>query len=147
MEPKQAIERVLTATKLEDLLDISNVSKEFRSLMLLIHPDRCTEDGAVRASQRLSELKTLYERGRLYIDDSGEVRTNGYFIRFSESTNSTALLQSVVRYQELKKKNDTHFNRYMPIEMTVSTADTAEAKLEKRAVPIAGLTLPQEHVN
>jgi hypothetical protein len=147
MEAKTAIEKILKAKKLEDILDISNMKSEFDVLIKLVHPDRCSLPQAHDATSKLNMLRDAFEKGKRYTDDIGQYTTNGYFADFSGDKNF--LKKSLANYTHLKSLKDPtslKFHRYLPETMEMK-GDTLHLTFAHRAVPLYSLQLPQEHVN
>lgn len=147
MESYLLIEKILVAKSLQDILNIANLKSEFDRLMKQIHPDKCSLPKAHEAACKLNELRDLFEKGKVYTDDVGEFRTNGYSIDFMG--NVDLLKQSFKMYTILKKMSDAsslHFHRYLPDAMEFK-GNTLHVSLIQRAIPLSNLQLPQEHAN
>lgn len=142
------IEKINAATKIEDVISIANFKSEFNAIMKEIHPDKCSLAGASEAAAKMNIWKDLHENGKTYKDDAGSYKTNGYWAEFI--TPSKSLNWSIENYRlfkQLKNKSDEHFKKYLPGEGKLSADGTFRFVFDKRAIPISGLTLPQEHVN
>ena len=147
METQLLVQKILSAVALQDIVDIAHHKSDFDRLMKQIHPDRCTLPKAHEAACKLNQLRDLFEKGKVYVDDVGEFRTTGYVI---DCTGDKKLLtQSLTMYKKLKGLTDSsslHFHRYLPDSMEMK-GDLLHVKLSHRAVPLLHLQLPQEHVN
>lgn len=147
IESEEIISRIQNANKLADVLDVNNISSEYKNLMKKIHPDVCQHSGAGEATSKLFQLKEDFQKGISYMDDAGEFKTNGYFLHFTGDAD--LMKQSYDNYTILKNIHDDaahNFHKYMPESMRLN-GKNLEITFDKRAVPISGLTLPQEHVN
>ncbi len=141
------IDRIRTARRLEDLLDVNDLSAEFNRIALEIHPDHCKSPFAHEAMSRLNELRSEYIHGQSYSDDAGEYRSNGRTVVFT--SDAKLLRRSYDNYLLLKRLNDDasrNFQRYLP-ESATFDGTTLVFTLLERAVPLVGKQLPQEHVN
>lgn len=147
METPLLLEKILAAKSLQDILDINNLDKEFDLLIKQIHPDRCSLPKAHEATCKLNELRNVFKKGKVYGDDVGEYRTNGFTIHFSGDI--ALLKKSLDMYRQLKSRKDTaslHFHTYLPEHMEIK-GNILYATLSHRAIPLSQLQLPQEHVN
>lgn len=142
----QLIKDIQRAVKLQDLLDMDKRKEEFKQIMKLIHPDVCGHPDAHNAVTKLNELKSIYENGKVYHDESGVFRTNGEFLIYE---GKEELLQvSFKRYNFLMKLKDDaslHFRKYLPKSMRLEKGKLY-VKLAERSVPLSGRQLPQHHV-
>ncbi len=145
MEAKKIIEQIISAKRIQDILNVADLDKEYKGIAMMIHPDKCDLPMAQEALAKLNELRDQHKNGQLFSDDAGEFRTNGNFVEFS---GDEALLKtSLNNYQKLMALPDAdHLKRYLPD--TISFKD-GKLKIEfpKRAIPLSGLTLEQKHVN
>jgi hypothetical protein len=142
------IEMIKRAHKIEDVLNVANFKAEFNNIMKQIHPDTCNETGASDATSKMNIWKDEYENGKAFTDDIGTFKTNGYWVDFKSSIPN--LKQSVEHYnmlQRLTSDADIHFKKYLPGNCSLLPDGTYRFSFEKRAIPLSGLTLPQEHVN
>ena len=147
METKSLIENILNAKKLEDILDVSKLKSEFDVIIKRIHPDRCPLAQAHEATSKLISLKNMFEKGKIYADDIGQYRTNGYFVE--QSGDKDFLKKSLANYTKLmsrKDKSSLSFHRYLPESMEMK-GDVLRITFAHRALPLSSLQLPQEHVN
>lgn len=147
MNTQLLIQKILGATTLQDVLDVSKLDQEFDQVIKQIHPDKCTLPNAHEATCKLNELRTLFKKGKVYVDDVGEYRTNGFFVEFSGDP--SFLKRSLDMYTQLKSRTDSsslHFHRYLPEYMEIK-GDILSVKLSQRSIPLSQLQLPQEHVN
>ncbi|MGB0523879.1 MAG: hypothetical protein ACPGJS_13010 [Flammeovirgaceae bacterium] len=146
LKSEKLIADIQQANKLQDLLDISRLKEEFKQIMKLIHPDLCGHPAAHEAVAKLNELKTNYELGKQYYNESGEFRTNGEFLIYH---GKEALLQRSWRnYQTLMALTDEasqHFKKYLPKAMKFEEGKL-HVQLHERAIPLSGKSLPQHHV-
>ena len=146
-EEEILIDKILKANRLEDVIDVSNMKKEFNSIILKIHTDRCHAPRAGEASTRLIELRDSFNNGISYEDEAGKFTIKGTEIKFERNT--TLHTKSFDNYQRLKAiKDGGNFQKYMPT--TLSFVDKKlTGKFFERAVPIVSLKtpMPQVHVN
>ncbi len=147
MEAKEAIKKITSAIKVEDILAIDKFDDEYKALIKLIHPDRCSDVGASNAMTKLNAFRDYFKTGKEYKDEAGLFKTNGYFIKH---TGTKALLQNTLanfnKLTSYKDEASLHFRKYMPESMAFE-GDMLHTKFYTRAVPLSKLTLPQEHVN
>lgn len=142
------VEKILAASKIEDVLSIDNFKSEFKNVMQQIHPDVCSHPGAVAATSKMNNWRDLFENGKAYKDDAGEFRTNGYWVDFNSTNKSLNWsIENYRLFQQLQEDSDKHFLKYLPKECKTLPNNTYRFTFEKRAIPLTGITLPQEHVN
>lgn len=142
------IEKIKKAHKIEDVLNLVNFKTEFNTIVKQIHPDTCTDAGAVEATSKMNIWKEQYENGKPFTDDAGIFKTNGYWAHFSSTLpNLTASVDNYKMFQQLRSEADMHFKKYLPKECIELADGTYRFLFEKRAIPLSGLQLPQEHVN
>ena len=142
-----AINKILKAKKIEDVLDPFNLKKEYTTLIKLIHPDVCDLPGADQATIKLNKLKDNYEGGISYQDESGEFKTNGYTAIYNGDKD--LLQQSFSNFRTLqafKDESSVNFQKYLPKEINWKGTEL-EVEFHQRAVPLSGLKLDQVHVN
>ena len=147
MDTNDLITKILKATKIEDIINPSNMVKEYKDVLKLIHPDICKHAQANVATAVLNELKTKYTGGTKYTDESGDYTTNGYESRYVG--NYDLLKISFDNYNYLMSlKDDTakNFQKYLPKSMSWDNK-TLIVKYNFRSVPLSGHKLPQIHVN
>lgn len=145
--PKEIIEMLLQTGNIEDVLDLSNIKESYNKLVLLIHPDKCGHPKASEATAKLNSLKARFLDGVNYTDDAGAFNTNDYIVRFKGT--EAALKLSLDNYNRLKSVKDNisdDLGRHLPQSMTFEKGELV-VKLRERAIPLTGLSLPQEHVN
>lgn len=147
MDSTTLISKILSAKKLEDVVTATKVKDEFHSILKKIHPDICSDKKANEATARLNELKTIFDNGIDFFDESGKFNSKGMKCEFSGDT--TLLKTSYANYNKLIALNDEsskNFRKYMP--WSCSFMDNRLLNnFNGRTVPLSGLTLPQEHVN
>jgi hypothetical protein len=142
------IDKIKKANKIEEVLNLANFKTEFNTIVKQIHPDTCTDPGAVEATSKMNIWKDQFENGKLLTDDAGVFKTNGYWADFSSALpNLTASVDNYNMFQRLRSDADTHFKKYLPKECRALADGTYRFVFEKRAIPLSGLQLPQEHVN
>jgi hypothetical protein len=146
MDTQTQIDVILKANKLSDVVDIIDFEHNCKNILKILHPDVCKLPKATDAFQRLVELRDLFKTGTKYIDESGTYITNGFFVKFSGDHKSDLLKKSHVNYQKFLDKKDVLFNKYIPSTMGFNKGNY-EITFHKRALPISGLSLSQEHVN
>ncbi|MCB0571760.1 MAG: hypothetical protein KDC66_18455 [Phaeodactylibacter sp.] len=141
------IGKISRAAMLADVFDVADARRQYRAAVLLLHPDRCPLPEAAVALRRLNELKEAFEKGGNLEDDAGPFRMGQRQAHFSG--NQELLEASYGNYLRLKSRNSPaalHFQRYLPEAMALSAGKLA-ATFPLRALPLSGLSLPQEHVN
>jgi len=142
------IDKINKANKIEDVLNLLNFKTEFNTIVKQIHPDTCTDPGAVEATSKMIIWKNQYESGKPFTDDAGIFKTNGYWVDFSSTLpNLNTSVDNYNMFQQLRSDADIHFKKYLPKECRALTDGTYRFSFEKRAIPLSGLQLPQEHVN
>jgi hypothetical protein len=142
------INKINKANKIEDVLKLANFKTEFNNIVKQIHPDTCTDPGAVEATSKMNIWKNQYENGRPFTDDAGVFKTNGYWVDFSSTLpNLNTSVDNYNMFQQLRSDADIHFKKYLPKECRTLNDGTCRFVFEKRAIPLSGLQLPQEHVN
>jgi len=142
------IDKINKANKIEDVLDLANFKTEFNAIVKQIHPDTCTDAGAVEATSKMNIWKSQYENGKPFTDDAGIFKTNGYWADFSSTLpNLTTSVDNYRMFQQRGSDADKHFKNYLPKECRAFADGTYRFVFEKRAIPLSGLQLPQEHVN
>lgn len=142
------IHKINKANKIEDVLNLANFKTEFNTIIKQIHPDTCTDPGAVEATSKMTIWKNQYEHGKPFTDDAGIFKTNGYWADFSSALpNLTASVDHYNMLQQLRSDVDLHFKKYLPSACHTLADGTSRFLFEKRAIPLSGLQLPQEHVN
>ncbi len=151
-EQETIISNILKAQKIEDVLTVANLGTEFKHIIKQIHPDVCSLPGAAEASKRISDWRDLYDHGKKYRDDVCTMTTNGYWADFAEldadhKQNLAWSLENYQKFMELKGSSDEHFKKYLPQHGRLMPDGRTRFEFEKRAIPISGLALPQEHVN
>lgn len=142
------IDKIKKANKIEDVLNLANFKTEFNTIVKQIHPDTCTDPGAVEATSKMNIWKSQYENGKPFTDDAGVFKTNGYWVDFSSALpNLTASVDNYNMFQQFRSDADIHFKKYLPKECCALTNGTYRFSFKKRTIPLSGLQLPQEHVN
>ena len=148
METTYLINKINTAFKLEDVLNVENFKEEFNQIMFKIHPDKCSLTGAADATFKMNGWKNIYENGKIYKDDAGEFKTNGYWLEIkSGEKNLDWSIDNYKLFQGLKSDTDKHFFKYLPKECKLLSDGIYRYTFLNRAIPLSGLELPQEHVN
>lgn len=142
------IEKISKAHKIEDVLAISNFKNEFNAILKEIHPDVCADVGAEDAMSKMNVWRDIFENGKEYTDDAGTFKTNYYWAEFKPSTaNHNWSIENYRIFQGLNTKRDQNFFKYLPKECKVYGDGSYKFFFEHRAIPLSGLTIPQEHVN
>ncbi len=142
------IYKINKANKIEEVLNLAHFKTEFNAIVKQIHPDYCTDAGAVEATAKMNIWKHQYENGKPFTDDAGVFKTNGYWVHFSSALpNLTVSVNNYNKFQQLRSDADIHFKKYLPKECRRQTDGAFRFLFEKRAIPLSGLQLPQEHVN
>jgi hypothetical protein len=142
------IDKIKKANKIEDVLNMASFKNEFIAIMKQIHPDACTDEGAVEATSKMNIWKDQYENGKPFKDDAGIFKTNGYWADFNtDLPNLKTSVENYNMFQRMKSGADVHFKKYLPKECLCLPDGTYRFVFEKRAIPLSGLQVPQEHVN
>jgi hypothetical protein len=142
------IEKIKSAVKLEDVVSIGNLKGEFNAIVKEIHPDICSIPGASEATTKMNLWKDEYENGRPIKDDIGIYRTNGYWAEFNSTSKNLAWsIENYRIFKDLVGSNHDHFRKYIPPNGKLLADGTFRFEFDKRAIPLSGLKLPQEHVN
>lgn len=148
MEPVKLIEKINNASKIEDVLSIVNFKQEFNAILKEIHPDVCSLNGSSEATLKMNEWKSIIENGRVFKDDCGSFKTNGYWVEFeSEEKNVKWSLENYNILMKLNSDSDKHFQKYIPSSGVDLGSGKIRFNFDKRAIPLSGLDLSQEHVN
>ncbi len=148
MSPRELIAKINAASRIEQVLDPRDRSA-YRAAMATVHPDVCQEDGALYATTQLTCMMNAYENGRSMADESGEVRWNGWWARYS---GEAALLRASERsFRELTSGVDpasANFRKYLPEKCRLEGGGMV-VEFGRRAVPLSSLPRPldQVHVN
>ena len=148
MDAAALIARVLASAHPAQVLPRLNYRAEYHRLVRQLHPDVCALPGAAEAVARLNHYATQLAALDRPTDDAGPVQVlpDGR-LRF---TGEVALLrQSVANYQRLLALRDAasaHFGRYLPSSLAWEGEALLLNPASARAVPLAGLVLPPEHV-
>lgn len=142
------IKKIISAKKIEDILDIKNIKSDYRAIMQLIHPDICKDKKATEATAKINELMNYYESGGSFVDEVGAYRTNGYWVDFvGDSDMLKWSFDNYNRFMGLKDADDKQFQKYLPISSEILSDGTYRFNFDKRAIPLSNIELPQEHVN
>lgn len=147
MDQSTLIFTIEKASKFEDVLSPTEFKPEYLSIISQIHPDKCNLAGASDATAKMIAWKDYYENGKEYKDDAGTFKTNGYWVEFfSSQPNLKWSIDNYLILSRMKGGNHAHFQKYIPYKTFTPSLKTA-FDFEHRAIPLVGLTLPQEHVN
>lgn len=137
----EMIERVMRSTHYMALWPEHGQVLSFKSMLKIIHPDKCKHLLAQEATNRLLELHRHFSQGSTFTDDAGEFVTNGHWIHYLGD--AAAVAQARQNQQMVAKASGEHLRRYMPY-----IWDSGQRiVLDRRMIPLLDLTLPQEHVN
>ncbi|MGI4873079.1 MAG: hypothetical protein ACRYFX_18120 [Janthinobacterium lividum] len=147
MDVAATIARILASTHAGQVLPRTGYRAEYHRLVRLLHPDVCTLPGATDAVARLNTYAAQLAALDTPTDDAGPLRVlPDQRLRFAGDP--ALLRRSATNFQRLLALRDpasAHFRQYLP----TSLAWEGEALLltpPARVVPLAGLTLPPEHV-
>jgi len=150
MKPKEIINKINTAVSIKDVFpDLKSGWKSvYNSFASVIHPDKCSLDGAEEAMGKLNGFKTELENGKIFSDESGEIT---YFpFKVVMSGNKDLLDISLKNYnilKNLKTKAAIKFNNLLPEKMFFD-GEKLIIEFDNRYIPLFTVnTLPQEHVN
>ena len=148
MSTKELIDHIIAAEKMEDILDVANFKGAYNTLVMEVHPDKCSEVGADEAIRRLNEWKEYFENGKEFKDDVSTIKSNGYWAEFSSiEKNLNWSAENYRLFSQLQGEPDRYFLKYLPKECELLKNGSYKFGFEKRAVPLVGLRLPVEHVN
>lgn len=148
MQTVDIIEKINNSNKIEDVISISNFKSEFNDVIKVIHPDKCSINGALEATAKMNLWKDIFENGKQYRDDIGFYKTNGYFVEFNSTEKNLAWsIENYRIFKDLKGQTNEHFKKYIPSEGKLMADGTFKFIFEKRSIPLSGLVLSQEHVN
>lgn len=144
----ETIDKIKAASKIEDILNVLNFKDEYLNIVKEIHPDICKDKDATFAIQKLNELKNKFDNGIVLSDETGTFKTNGYWADFkSDEPCLDWSFDNYKRFKTLKDKSSLVFSKYIPSDSLILPDKTHRFIFDKRAVPLSGITLPQEHVN
>ncbi len=148
MNEQVLIEKIALAQKIEDVIDVTDFKSQFNDVVKVIHPDVCSLQGASEATAKMNLWKDVFENGKEYKDDVGSFRTNGYWVEFkSTQPNLSWSIENYRIIKDLKGDTPEHFRKYIPKDGKLLADGTVRFEFDKRAIPLSGLVLPQEHVN
>lgn len=139
------IERVLSAKSLAGAL----AGETYKSLLVKIHPDRCRDPRATDAMSALNALRDASENGVKAEDDAGPYRL---WEKYADFPVNDAQRRSQRNWEALAGVRDPLRDvlmKYIGVSEIQSRSAGVFRRLEfrDRVVPLAGLTLPQVHVN
>lgn len=137
----EVIERVLKATHFKAVAAATEPEPNYKEILKVIHPDKSAHPQAQEATHKLIALHDHYTRGSRFSDDSGIFVTNDYEITYEGD--AVVLRHGRSRQQLIGNIAPVHLKKYMPYQWL----SDQKILLEQRALPLIGLTLPQEHVN
>lgn len=141
IDEQELIELVMRATHFKALKLQDGSPLYFRDILKTIHPDKCKHAQAQEATNRLLMLYRHFNNGATFTDDSGEFVCNDYWVLYRGEPQ--AIGQGGRKQQEIEALAPDHLKRYMPYNWDSEHSFV----LSQRALPLANLTLPQEHVN
>lgn len=136
----ELIDRVMDARHYS-ALQPDDIHANFRDILKMIHPDKCRHPKAQEATHHLLAMHRHFISGTAGTDDSGTYLTNNHWVLYQGE--GAMVTDARQRQQHIASKGTEHLRRYMPYVWEGANL----LVLERRAVPLAGLTLPQEHVN
>lgn len=149
LDPLVISNKILEAKHLAQVLDVSKFSEEFRSIIKVIHSDVCSLPEAAQATAKLNQFKEEFENGKKFTDETGEFRTNGYWVEFESKEFEKNLNWSFENHAEFMKLADSasqHFKKYLPHASEMIAPGKYRFYFENRAIPLSGLVLEQKHV-
>lgn len=148
LHPRNIIHSIMNASKFEDVISADNFQAEFKNVAKEIHPDRCKIPMASEAMMKLNQWRDYFENGKEYKDDCGTYKTNGYWVEFtSTEPNLSWSIENFRLIKDLKDEASEHFKKYIPERGKLTADGKVRFEFSKRAIPLSGLLLPQEHVN
>lgn len=133
------IDSILSVAKLEDIQGYSTMG--YKAIMKQVHPDLNKDPRAGEASAKLSKLQKHFTDGSKFMDDSGEYLCNYHWAKYTGM--QPVINQGRVMQQGIFAKSTDQLKRYMPY----SWDGESKINFLDRALPLTGLTLPQDHVN
>ncbi|SET32479.1 hypothetical protein [Hymenobacter actinosclerus] len=139
--------RILASRQPADVFTLPDYRPQYLLFLKLLHPDVCALPGAHDAVSRLNHYVELLTARLSFTDDAGPVRVlPDHRLRFEGE--AATLRQSATNYARLMALHDPaaqHFKQYLPSGLVADGAALL-ATPPVRVVPLAGLTLPVEHV-
>lgn len=146
----ELIDKLLKAKKPTDIFTSDDWKKEYTRYAMLIHPDKCRDPRAGDAMAVLSGFKDLITRGSDGTDDSGYYKRFENKMIFEVTDDNEKLFQrSAENWRRLRANavgNKDNFKKYQPDMMSFKGKEFI-VEFNERALPLAGITLPQVHVN
>lgn len=152
MDTQTLIEKILQATVLENVLDVHHIKTEYKEILLVIHPDKCSSPLAHDATTKLNALKEEFENRRKnevleYFNDAGScIIKDKVIIQYGDISMLKKSLSNYKLLMSLRDDASIHFRRYLPKNMEIIGGEL-HITLEHRSVSLSCLTLPQEHVH
>lgn len=145
---EQQLERILAAKHYGQIVNVQKHPQEFKELIQQIHPDVCKLPKAADATAHLNKLRDVFVEGIKYPDDAGGYVTNGYWAHWKSTEPCVKWsFENINRFAALSDTASAQFKKYLPHIATPLGNDVYQLGFEKRAIPLSGLTLPQEHAN
>lgn len=146
MSLENLIQNIHRAHRIGELFVSADWKRAYRAAVLQLHPDRCSHPEAAGALIRLNDLRAAHERGKLLVDDAGNLRAFDWGARFE---GDRALLeQSQLNYNKLavlRNRSAQHFQRFLPDHLSLEKNLTASWSAV--ATALSGRSFPLHHVN
>lgn len=134
------IDVILKAIKYEDIFPVDG-DVSYKGLMKWVHPDLNKDPRATDASAKLAKLVKDHTVGLTFTDDSGNYLCNYHWANYCG--NLSVVDQGRKMQKKVLSTSTMQLKRYMPY----SWEDDYKIVFLDRALPLSGLTLPQDHVN
>ena len=141
MNDVEMINQVLEAVHFGQLVSPEGDEVSYRSILKIIHPDKSSHPSAADATVKVLRLYEQFKNGRILSDDSGNFRTNDFWLCYHGEKNVIDFGRT--QQQLIYNIASPHLKKYMPY------AWEGDQKLvfQHRALSLVGMTLAQEHVN
>lgn len=142
MEVNELIKKIIGATTIKVLVDMSDYDSSCKNILKLVHPDKCSLPNANDAFIKFMELKTLFDNGFSFDDDAGKVTIKETIIKFDGDKD--LITKSVSNYNKLynlAKSTKDGFHQYLPETFTGN-----EMTLNANFLSLKDVVLGEEHV-
>lgn len=138
MNIEDLILKIISAKRINNLIDINNYDSECKKILLQIHPDKCSSPKANDAFIHFMELKKLFDEGFKFEDDSGIVTIKENIITFDG--NNDVISKSLSNYEKIYRGANNNFKQYLPNKFSGN-----QIELDSNYFSLRDITLPEEH--